>query len=169
MRSFYQDRLGTNIRKPQKQTGCAYRKARSHRPEPLAVLVDCERARIEIQQQPCGNRISFRVLSLCLSRACLGKMIVLYLNCSKDMRFSHRCDRRPPSRPACSQINTPGLGRWVYGNPLWVLSERASQGAGSSQAMAEAALRLTSRPSRCACPIAAPVCFRQAMLSVKRT
>jgi hypothetical protein len=48
----------------------------------------------QLEQAACGKRISFSPLFLCLSRACLGKMIVFtYRNCSQKRRFSHRLGR----------------------------------------------------------------------------
>jgi hypothetical protein len=42
-------------------------------------------------QQPCTKRRSHFEFSLCLSRACLGKMFVFISKWRKKWRFSHRC------------------------------------------------------------------------------
>ena len=63
--------------------------------------------RSSVAHHACRKRLfSLNKFSLCLSRACLGKMIVLYINCSKEVRFSRRSP--PRNHLGCSVVATRG-------------------------------------------------------------
>jgi hypothetical protein len=63
--------------------------------------------RSSVAHHACRKRLfSLNKFSLCLSRACLGKMIVLYINCSKEVRFSRR--NPPRNHLGCSVVAIRG-------------------------------------------------------------
>jgi hypothetical protein len=80
MRSFYQDRLGTNIGKTQKE----WRLSQVLRTMPEDVAS-------ELQKSTTGEKnATLFEFSLCLSRACLGKMTHFVYKWHKKCRFSHQ-------------------------------------------------------------------------------
>jgi hypothetical protein len=137
-RSFYQDRLGTNIGKTQKQT--AFSTFPMFCPEPvlangmvfvfmktwrgfkankeLSVLFSLRPHQPAAQPKPRPPDASkenaslfFKVPFLCLSRACLGKKLVLYVNGAKDA-FSAPLSKRRLGRVLLCKKRTNSRFLW---------------------------------------------------------